>query len=301
MKDIPLEIKGLIFSYLGTRQLLEYMKSSEECCTEIKKISKYITIDMLRIRDVNDIVYFTNMTVGTLDVNYIEITDKDLKLVSECIKRIGHIHLMDRYQVSDDGLKYLENIQSIHIDCCEEITDNGLAHLQNINTIRIYDNKNITNAGLKHFSNSNYIELILCSKINDDGFEYLANAHTVSISFIENITNNGIKKLKNVRHLQLDEQINITDDCFKYLGNVEVLYLSNNSLLTDDGLKYLSNINFLKVYRCMNITVNGINKLLEKRPKLIWSINDMGNNGSNEMNFFDYLGYGKLNLFDEEY
>jgi hypothetical protein len=241
MENLPPEINGLIFSYLDTKEILDYMKSSDECCAEIKKFSKYIAIDFLEIQDSDNILYFTDMKVGTVCLHGNKITDNDLKLISECIKRIKHIDLFSCEQISDDGLKYFRNIQTIQIDHCDRITDNGLLHLQNIARIAIYNNPNITN--------------------------------------------NGIKTLKNVRYLQFGELEKITDDCFEYLGNVEVLHISDNSL-TDDALKYLSNINFLKVEYCRNITIEGINKLLEKRPKLIWSLNDVGNNGSDKMHFF---------------
>jgi hypothetical protein len=52
---------------------------------------------------------------------------------------------------------------------------------------------------------------------------------------------------------------------------------------------YLSNINFLRFDGCKNITINGIKKLLGKRPELIWSIDGVENNASNKMKFFDVI------------
>jgi hypothetical protein len=242
MENLPLEINGLIFSYLYAKEILDYMKSSDECTSEIKKFSKYIAIDFLEMVDGDNILYFTSMKVGMISLFGKNITDDDLKLISEHIKRIKDIDLYRCDQISDDGLKYLRNVQTIQINRCDRITDNGLLHLQNTSRIAIHNNKNITN--------------------------------------------NGIKTLKNVRYLQLVKLKNITDDCFEYLENLEVLYIREIISLTDNGFKYLSNVNFLKVIHCNNITINGINKLLERRPRLIWSINDVGNDGSSEMNFF---------------
>jgi hypothetical protein len=287
MDNLPLEINGLIFSYLDAKEMLNYMKSSQECCVEIKKISKYITLENLEIRETNDISYYTNMKIHQVSLYGDDIRDKDLKLISESIKRIEYMHLSSCDQISDDGLKYLKNIHTIDISRCSKITDNGLMHLQNINSIVIHENQNITNAGLKHLSNMYHVELLSCDKITDDGLEYLENVHTVSIMDSENITDNGIKKLKNVKYLQLINLCVLTDDCFEYLGNLEVLDFSDNSFITDNALEYLSNIKFLIVENCDNITIKGINKLLEKKPGLIWSIDDVGNNKSFESKFSD--------------
>jgi hypothetical protein len=285
MEKLPLEIKGMIFSYLDSKQILTYMKWSKNCCYNIKKFSKYIGLERVVIGKKKDIFYYTDMKIKML--NLYRMNDADLKLITEHIKRIENIFMTVCYQISDDGLKYIKDIQSVRISYDNKMTDDGLAHLQNIKQIMILDNKNITGAGLRHLSNIYNVSLFLCKNINDEGLEYLKNVHTVSIISYENITNNGIKKLNNVKYLQLI-CINITDDCLKHLGNVEVLDIRNNSLITDDGLQYLSNINFLKIVNCKNITIKGINKLLETRLKLIWIIDDTRNNGAEELHYFDY-------------
>jgi hypothetical protein len=290
MENLPLEVKGMIFSYLDTEQILDYMQLSEKHCTEIKKFSKYIELEECVVINMHDILYFTDMKIKKLYIGYHichEVTNEKLKLIVMSIKRIEYLDLRCCHQICDDGLKYLKNIQIIDIHHCNKITDDGLEYLQNVNKIIIYGNKLITNAGLKHLTNIYYVGLLTCRNINDEGLEYLENVHTIYLEYMQNITDNGIKKLKNVRYLLLGSLGNISDVCFEYLGNVEVLYISGISSLTDKGLKYLSNINFLKVNSCENITVKGINKLLEKRPGLIWSIDNVGNNGSDEMNFFD--------------
>jgi hypothetical protein len=286
MEKLPSEINGLIFSYLDAEQILNYMKSSKEWCAEIKKFSKYITIGLLKIVRMADVLYFSDMKVCRLSLHDMDITDEDLKLICQCIKKIEYFRMVWCEEISDDGLKYLKDMRGVDIDECDKITDNGLIHLQHINRVILYNNKNITNAGLKHLSNINHIDLSSCEKINDEGLEYLSNVQTVSLASCENITNAGIKKLKNVKYLQLCGLKNITDECFQYLGNVEVLYVSYNSVLTDNGLKYLSNIKFLKLIDCKNIKLKGISELLKKRPKLIWYFNGLGNYGSNKMNFF---------------
>jgi hypothetical protein len=286
MEKLPSEINGLIFSYLDAEEILKYMKTSEECCVEIKKCSKYIALDVLNFENMDDILYFTNMKVNILKFYESTITNEDLKVINERIKRIECINAIECLDISDDGLKYLKNIQRVMLYHCEAITDNGFVHLGNVDKLIIYCNDNITNSALKFMSNIYHIELSACDKINDKGLEYLKNVHTLSLTSQWRITNDGIKKLKNVKYLQLID-VNITNECFKYLGNVELLYIGINSLISDNGLKYLSNINFIKFVDCKKITMKGINKLLKRMPKLIWRLDDVGNYRSNRMNFFD--------------
>jgi F-box/leucine-rich repeat protein 14 len=287
MKDLPLELKGLIFSYLDDREILDYMKSSDKCYTEIKKFSKYITLKILRVIEMDNILYFTDMKIEELFLYMTHITDQELKIIIKCIKRIKCVWLSNCFQISDAGLEHLQNMKMITIHNCDKITDSGLVHLQNMNKIHIYGNNNITHTGLKYLSNIFDVDISSCNNINDEGLEYLENVHTLSLNYLKNITDKGIKKLKNVKYLEMTQIYNITNDCFKYLGNLEVLEINFNRLLTDSALIYLSNINFLKFVGCENITIEGIEKLLEKRPELIWKIDGVGNNGSDEMNFFD--------------
>jgi hypothetical protein len=185
MEDMPLEIKGLIFSYLDDKEILKRMKQSKDCCAEIKKCSKYIALDTLRILDMDDVLYFTGMKVNVMNM-FIHISDKDIKLITECIKRIEYISLSAAL-IFDDGLKYLSNIKTVEMFHCYKITDNGLAHLENVNKIIIYNNNNITNAGVKHLLNIKFIKFANCKNITLEGISEILQDMPDIICNINNI------------------------------------------------------------------------------------------------------------------
>jgi hypothetical protein len=88
--------------------------------------------------------------------------------------------------VTDDGLKYLENVHELCLGDFSEITDNGLKYLENVHELCLGDFSEITDNGLKYLKNMK--TLIFCDdiKITIDGLLYLKKYANLNTIYIKN-------------------------------------------------------------------------------------------------------------------
>jgi hypothetical protein len=305
----PPEIKGLIVSYLTADEILGYMKASDKLSAQILKFSRYITLDKVVIKNIFDVIYFTNMKVLRLDLRHMDIRDEKLKLVLFCIKRIDHINIQYATALTNKGLKLLRNIASINLSgCYVNVSDCTLKNFDKVISINISDCHNISNEGLKYLKNIQTIDISSCHKITDEGLKHLENAKTIILDS-NKITNEGLRHLANAHYIKIRDCTQINDDGLKYLKNIDTIYLYYLNNISDAGIKYLKNVRNLKLYYlknltdeclgflenievleinyCKNITSYGISMLVKKRPNLKWYMEEIGNNKINDETFFD--------------
>ena len=166
-----------------------------------------------------------------IDLSYSGISDIGLKH----FKEVTNINLSNCYDITDEGLKILFNlndkliIHTIDLSSCFRITDEGFKYLQGVKHIFLR-NSMITDEGLKYLAGNNpsihTIDLYYCDNITDKGISYLVDLstntypHTIILSHCEQITNEGLKYI--------------------YLKGAYKIDLFNNNITTK-GLKYLNN------------------------------------------------------------
>ena len=62
-----------------------------------------------------------------------------------------HLHTFESFnyyhhqdEITDEGLKHLQNVKNISLDSCGNITDDGLEYLKNVEKLSLSCNSNIT-------------------------------------------------------------------------------------------------------------------------------------------------------------
>ncbi len=64
-----------------------------------------------------------------------------------------------QYNISDDRLAHLENVEDINLTECHKITDAGIAHLENVKKINLSSCNNITD-GVKQRLRARGVQVI---------------------------------------------------------------------------------------------------------------------------------------------
>lgn len=114
--------------------------------------------------------------VEKIIANECALADTDLQYFSAC-KSVG-IFLCEN--VSDTGLKYLINCESINISS-NKITDLGLSFLGNIKSINIQGNEHVTDEGISYFSKCHTVSIVDCLKLTPKIFDYLQHCQELAI------------------------------------------------------------------------------------------------------------------------
>jgi hypothetical protein len=101
-------------------------------------------------------------------------------------------------------IQYLSEVEGIHLSGCQVITDEGLKYLSDLQKLRILnlDGTNITDSGLKYIINLKSLQYLDLSytKVTDAGILMLAemkNLRRVSV-FKTKVTQKGVNKLQNI-------------------------------------------------------------------------------------------------------
>lgn len=122
-----------------------------------KKFYFYMNTDF---RLENYIYKRANMEIIKKNTIYLEkiiiLHDKsgstDYHFINDDLKDMHNLKILKlRYEkLTDEGLKYISNIQKLNLDWNTIITDEGLKYISNIKKLCFFYNKNITNKGLKY-------------------------------------------------------------------------------------------------------------------------------------------------------
>jgi len=121
---------------------------------------------------------------GGWGVKEAEITDKGIeKLSSYDLPLLGILHLSRCKHITDEGLKYVSRMKSLHLltlDFNDQITDKGLEYISEmseLDELRIRDCDGITDKGLRHLHKMKSLE-------------------EVHIGLIDNLSKEAIDELK---------------------------------------------------------------------------------------------------------
>ena len=222
------------------------------------------------------------------------IEDSDLECVKE--NSILTVNLSGCLKITDNGISYLKNCNTLTLDYLKNISVSGFKNLQNIYCLSLAYCSQLTDDDLKYLSNISYLSIIYCTKITDKGLKNLKSCIQVNISGCVQVTDEGIESISFVKNLSCNyfskltieattfmkdmtfvdlSYSRINDKWLDNLSDVQALYL-NGCKITDQGLKKLKSTKILSVLDA-NITDEG----LKNSSKYI---NNLNINGCLEIN-----------------
>lgn len=215
----------------------------------------------------------------SLQVLFLDQTHfSDLKIISN-LRNLVKLDL-SRCPITDDGIKYLanlENLKQLRMNFCKDLSDLGLkeiALLDKLKTLKIRDCPKVTGKffkDAKEFSCLQTLDIAHCD-ISDDFFENLKifqNLKKLLLDSCVNLTNVGFKKIANLKNLEVLglSNTNISSEGLEgiaALPNLRELDLHHSFRITDAGLKILARATTLQDLNLAetNITVEGLLSLL---------------------------------------
>ena len=234
------------------------LPSSYSCQPTPLSLMSKLTVQGLRLKDLNQIVHINSLDVRILSALeslnlawFSDLTDADMfcLLYRTSLK---NLNLKGCRQITDSGLYALKNLLALQKLDLEEsnITHNGLIHLkeltkmQELNLSKCFFIKNLN--ALSGFGSLTNLNLTSC-RIEGAGWSALSNITSLQILNLGgciHITDSDLLYLSNLTALQaldLSGLGNITDSGLSYLIRLSVL--QDLSLpgckITDDGLRYL--------------------------------------------------------------
>lgn len=165
----------------------------------------------------------TNLEI--LDCGYWEsrFTDQGLLFVQKTL-----IHLYCRYNINftDNSLKYLTNLEVLHVNSNVNFTDSAFYNLKNLYILYCGKNNNITDLA---FINLNNLLILSCDKnnnITDEALRYIPKLKALFTYCNNTITDNGLKYLSELVVLNCKNSKTITSGCLKYLKKLQDLSCS---------------------------------------------------------------------------
>ena len=182
----------------------------------------------------NESKNLVNLTSLNLRYGNKNITDQGIKN----LVNLTTLHMWNNINITDQGIKNLVNLRSLISGKNTNITDQGIKNLVNLTTLHMWNNTNITDQGIKNLVNLTSLDLSRNINITDQGIKNLVNLTSLDLSININITDMGIENLVNLTTLASGDD-NITDQGIKNLVNLTSLDLWNNNNITDQGIKNL--------------------------------------------------------------
>ena len=139
----------------------------------------------------------TNYYCDKLNKNIIEKHKNDLNKIM-CVSCDDSIN----WDLNDRDLMGLNKLDTLILPL-NKITNEGLKYIPNIQHLNLHYNKNITNKGLKYIPNIQYLDLYFNEKITNEGLKYIPNIQYLNLYHNEKITDEGLKYIPNIQHLNL--------------------------------------------------------------------------------------------------
>ena len=173
--------------------------------------------------------------------------------------------------VTDKGISYLENIESLYIGRCDRLTGKTFDRLKKLKELHMWSCN-----GFIYFNNLKdivYLNAEGCFQIQDKDLSQLKNIEKIFIGGVGmKITNKGLSYLKNIKFLGIGGNKNITHDGLNSLSNPEELIFNGCINVDKKKLRYNPpNYVWINDFRL-------IKKNFEKEWKLIWGYKIKGCN-----------------------
>ena len=234
MDNLPIELLGIIFSYLA-KDRVEDLLVVRRVCTRWKRAFE--------------------KNIGTIDIDLCEhdIKDDDLKL----FRGVRKISLRGCKNITDKGLSILQpldgikTIEWIDLSYCRKITDEGMIYLEGVSTINLYDCY-ISNWALDYLKDVKNIKWDENSIISDGGLAKFKHLDSIDICG-GRITDEGLANLQGVKKVEISH-LNITDEGLHHLRNADYVSLHSCDKITDKGISYLNNVRRIYINYCKGVT-----------------------------------------------
>src|SRR5580700_8500270 len=138
LEKLPQHIIGDILNYLPLKKIIEMEKIN-------KKFKQLIISNkwdhLVKIKDKSTLIdVFDKYKFTKFNLNYSDITDKHIKMLSNC----HTLNLAHCNQITDESVKMLGNCHTLNLSGCEQITDASIRHLSECHTLDLSGCKKIT-------------------------------------------------------------------------------------------------------------------------------------------------------------
>ncbi|AZL89199.1 F-box/LRR-repeat protein [Megavirus baoshan] len=205
-----------------------------------------------RITD-NGLIYLNN--ANRINISYcIKITDTGLKHLQN-VKNIklgyhskSDIIGIEYFDCDYSKEKYLKEIKNTK----QLITDIGLSYLINTQTLSLLYCENITDDGLQYLSKIKSISINNCPKINGIGLKYLSDCQKINLYNVRLCRSN-------LKYLSLFSKIttnnNFTDYDLEYLSQAKKIILSGFNKISVNGLQHLYKVDKLFIQKPMSYSI----------------------------------------------
>ena len=177
--------------------------------------------------------------------NCIKITNNGLYFLPN-IKEISLVNC----NITDEGIKYLKNIDYLNISNCIQITDKGLSYLENVKKIKLSNCKKITKIGIQKLQKLKYL---IFHNYDLQYFEIFSSLKSLDLKYCSTIRDIHFVYFKNIEIIGLSCCQYITGEGFINLNKVKQLDISECSLINESHIFYLTNITLLNISKCKNI------------------------------------------------
>ncbi|AGD92606.1 putative F-box/LRR-repeat protein [Megavirus lba] len=205
-----------------------------------------------RITD-NGLVYLSK--ADSINISYcIKITDDGLKHLQN-VKNIklgyhstSDIYMIEYFEYDFSKEKYIKEIKNTK----QLITDIGLSYLINTQSLSLLYCENITDDGLQYLSKIKSISINNCPKIIGTGLKYLSDCQKINLSNVR-LCRSSLKYLNLFSKIKINN--NFTDDDLKYLYRAKKIKLSGFNKITKNGLKHLHQVDKLFIQKSISYQI----------------------------------------------
>jgi hypothetical protein len=190
-------------------------------------------------------------------------------------KNLTFLRLYGKYAISDESVKELHNLETLHLSYNTEITDRSVMTLTKLRKLNIYNCFGITDVSVKELHNLETLILSDNTEITDNSVMILTKLRKLEVSCFFDITDVSVSKLTNLTELNAWRNINITDSSIRAIGGtLTQLNAGHNPNITHNTLQYLTNLTFLDVTENKTVTNDTI-KNMKKLKYLCHSNTDI--------------------------
>ncbi|KYQ89650.1 hypothetical protein DLAC_09616 [Tieghemostelium lacteum] len=168
-----------------------------------------------------------NNPIESIILDSFLVTDKSLEYLSTIV--INRIELICA-DITDEGCKYLNQINDISLCLCDRLTDDAMQHLSHVKNLEILW-LNITENGINHLKSLK--ELVIDDEFPVEAFEYLPHIDKLTVlGWRDPIPFSVAKHLKNLVELvENNGDCNFTQDEEQYEDSENKLFLHQNGVI----------------------------------------------------------------------
>lgn len=205
-----------------------------------------------------DVLYFE--IDETLDIRYINhiIINKLIlggSFANDALKYLSKNNIneiiIQGNNITNRNLKYLSEYDIIEI-VGANITDNGFKYLTNVNKLKLSHCNLVTSKGLSYLFNLKTLIINTCPKIDSTFGLYIPNVESVDLIHFETLKNHDLKYLTGIKQIGLPRTFILSDAGAKFISNVSQINFHCNYIMNVHALRHLqvSHITLIDTHFC---------------------------------------------------